>query len=132
MQAFWLIPLSVISFAVSAYIFYTKSRGKQLVCFVGGDCNKVVRSKYSKIAGVPNELIGMTYSSAVLLFAVPLVFGAMELTETVKLAAIVASGAAAVFSIGLTLVQIFILKELCEYCAIPNAASVLMFVAMLV
>ena len=56
-----LLILSVVGFAVSFYIYYTKKYDKNMYCIIGQDCDAVVKSKYGKTFGIENTIPGMIY-----------------------------------------------------------------------
>jgi len=60
-----ILILSTLGFLNAFYLYYQHQRevitGQKMFCLIGGDCGKVVGSKYGRTYGVKNELIGMTY-----------------------------------------------------------------------
>lgn len=126
-----IIALATVGFAISYYIYTTKEKGKKLICPVSGeDCNKVVHSAYSRLFGVPNEIIGMLYYGFVILFSgfvwsgVPAILGAKP-----AMIMFVMGLGAGVMSIILTGIQAFVLRAWCFYClASAGINIVIMFV----
>ena len=110
MEHIYLLILSLTGFLVSAYIYYKKNRKEKLVCIIGKDCNKVIHSKYSKFFGlIDNEIIGMLYYSLVLIFSL-LGFFSLQflLLPSFVLGKLVISGTAALASLALLYIQVFI------------------------
>lgn len=123
------LPLGLLGFIISWYIYYKKARNENLVCLIGQDCNKVLNSKYNKTFGLPNELLGMLYYGAVVLFMLVLLFGFNQIGFiSLFVFLIIIGGLAAVFSVILIFIQAFILKEWCEYCLASAAISILIFI----
>ena len=52
-------------FLIAFYIQHKKRNNEVLVCPLESNCEAVVHSRYSKLAGIPLELIGMTYYALV-------------------------------------------------------------------
>lgn len=112
-------------FAISSYIRHKKNRREKLICFLGRDCNKVIYSRYASTFGIPNEIAGMIFygSTAAIFaaffinpdFAAPFIFLAIKIATTF----------AAIFFVYLLFVQLFILKEWCEWCL---SSAILAFV----
>ncbi|MEX2090747.1 MAG: vitamin K epoxide reductase family protein [Candidatus Paceibacterota bacterium] len=117
--------LAVLGFSVAAYIQYKKSRRERLVCYLGDDCNKVVFSRYSTLLGIPNEVLGLTYFSAVAVSSAVLMVAPDMNTDFTKNIFRSVVSVAALFSLILILIQIFKLKELCEWCLSTAVFSVL-------
>ena len=111
--------LAFFGFWVAKHIYNHKKRdAKPLLCPAKFDCHGVVHSDYSKFLGLPLEIIGMLYYALVFfsyasgLFIYPIKF--------------VITGAA-LFSVYLVFVQIFILKKTCLWCYLDALISILIF-----
>jgi uncharacterized membrane protein len=100
---------------------------------IGKDCDKVVRSAYSNILGLPNEWWGMVYYGGYALFLLGLGAGggirliSPSVFRVIEQLAFFASGLAAVFSLFLIFVQAFLLREWCEYCLLSAGISIVIF-----
>src|SRR3989338_1610771 len=70
MNPLYLIILSVIGFAVSFYIYYSKKYDKPMYCVIGENCDEVVKSKYGKTFGIENTVPGMLYYAIVLIYGI--------------------------------------------------------------
>ena len=70
MNPIYLVILSLIGFAVSFYIYYTKKYDKKLHCILGEDCDAVVKSKYGKTFGMENTLPGMLYYALIFAYGI--------------------------------------------------------------
>lgn len=124
-----LIACAVGGFLLAAFIHFKKKMSAPLVCPIGHSCDPVVHSDYSRFLGVPVELLGMVYYFFVLfyysLFFVLPVFGESELGFIF----IGISALAFLFSVYLTAVQAFILKEWCTWCLISATLCTVIFFA---
>lgn len=114
--SFLIITFGIIGFFVSAYIYSSKIKGGILVCFIGQNCNSVVRSRFSSLIGISNEIIGMIYYASIAAsYAVLLIIPVLQVSYIILALRIIAFGAAC-FSLYLVLIQLFILKQWCEWC----------------
>ena len=129
MKQTYLIILSLIGFAVSAYMYYSKKFNKPLFCPIGGNCDDVIKSKYGKTFGIENTIPGMGYYLLIFVYALGLISNRNLFKEVIVYYSIVSASIGSVmFSIYLTAVQAFVLKKWCDYCIISTIASLLIFV----
>ena len=124
-----IIAAGIAGFSLSLYIHRKKRTQKRLVCPIGFDCDAVIHSKYSRFLGVPLEIGGMLYYAMIsivylLLFTIPDFF-----SPAVSLFALVISGLALLFSIYLTVIQMFAIKQWCSWCLISAVLSAVIFAA---
>src|SRR3989338_188247 len=96
---FAIVILGVCGFFVAKHIYNHKKAGILLVCPIRFDCNTVVNSDYSKIFGIPVEILGMIYYIVISLSHLPFIF----MSDSVPLAFVnvplIASAAAFIFSV---------------------------------
>lgn len=121
---------AMAGFALAFYIHHTKNEGtEKLICPVGGGCDVVTESTYSKFFGFPVELLGMIYYVVVavaylVLLAFPNVvtvqvaFWIMSLTIT-----------AVLFSAYLVFIQAFVIKHWCIWCLTSAFLCLVIFMA---
>ena len=109
----WLYPLSLAGVLVSAYVWFSQKSGKPIVCWTR-DCDRVIRSSYSRLAGVHNSAIGFWVFLVV--FLVTLLRDLSPGANLLSGALILLSLVGALVSLYLTFVQIFILKGICNWC----------------
>ena len=122
------ILFGLLGLAASLYIFIKKSKKQPLVCYVDMGCNVVVNSKYSRMFGVPNEVIGVLYYGGVTVLGILVLAGAEFLANPLFLLLFLGIAAGSVlFSLVLIFVQAFILKSWCEYCLVSAGSSIAIF-----
>ena len=127
-----LIALSVIGFAVSFYIFYSKKYDKPMHCMIGQDCDAVVKSKYGKTFGVENTVPGMIYYLLIFAYAAGMLLNRNIFKGNIIYHfLVIASIGSVLFSVYLTAVQAFILKKWCEYCIVSSIASLLILIILI-
>lgn len=123
-----IISAALAGTALAAYIYRKKRTHKVLVCPLKADCESVVHSEYATFFGIPVELLGMAYYSLIAVsYAViaaapavaasPLVFGLLAITS-----------AAFLFSLYLTFIQAFAIKQWCSWCLLSAGLCTLIFI----
>jgi uncharacterized membrane protein len=123
-----IFALGVCGFLVARHIYkHKKPNQSPLVCPLKFDCHTVVHSDYSKLFGIPVEILGMLYYS---LLAISYLFFLLTPTTLhivyVTIVAVL-SMIAFIFSLYLIGVQIFILKKGCFWCYVSALICVLVF-----
>ena len=132
MKETYLIILSLIGFAVSFYMYYSKKYDKPLYCPIGGNCDDVIKSKYGKTFGIENTIPGMGYYILIFIYAIGLLSNRNLFKEAVIYYSIVGLSLASVlFSLYLAYIQKFVLRKWCYYCIISTLASLLIFVGVI-
>lgn len=121
MLSSWILPLAAIGLVNSLYILSKKLTKQKLTCFIQEDCDKVVKSKYGYLLGIPNEVIGIGYY---LFFSGMFWLGMSLLAQ-------IAAALALIASIVLVGIQAFILKQWCEYCLLASLINLLIFILVL-
>ena len=128
-----LIILSIIGFAVSFYIYYSKKYNKHMYCIIGKDCDAVVYSKYGKTFGIENTIPGMLYYVLIFIYGIAIISNRNIFKDnTIYYSIVGASIASVLFSVYLAGVQAFVLKKWCEYCIISSISSILILIALIV
>ena len=122
-----IIFVAFSGFLLAAYIRHKKVSKETLVCPLKSDCETVVFSDYSRFFRVPVELLGMAYYLMVavaygVFLAAPVsmpqfvVFGIFSLTVIAFL-----------FSLYLTFIQAFALKQWCTWCLVSAGMCTAIF-----
>ena len=110
------IVLATIGLCVAAYLTYIHYEGIKPVCGLGGNCEKVQSSEWSKLAGIPVALLGLLAYAAILatLF--------VEREEALVAGALFALAGFG-FSAYLTYRELFSIDAICPWCV---ASAVIM------
>lgn len=119
----FIVVASMVGFAISLNIYDTKSRGKQLVCPTGSNCNTVITSRYAKFLGVSLEYWGMGYFFIITLSYLALIIASILFTPNMKFMLVLLSTAAGFFSAYLLFVQAFLLRAWCIWCILTAFLS---------
>ena len=127
-----ILLLGVCGFLIARHIYRHKNNNQSpLVCPIKFDCHAVTNSDYSKLFGIPLEMLGMTYYGLISLAYLFLIFlpsipSGLLLNLTLIL--ILLSSIAFLFSLYLIGVQIFILKKGCSWCIVSAFICLLIFI----
>jgi uncharacterized membrane protein len=103
------LVLAVLGLGVAGYLTYVHYKGIRPVCGLGGDCEKVQSSEWSKLAGVPVSLLGLLGYAAIL---ATLLVRREEALIAAALISLVGFG----FSAYLTYRELFTIDALCQWC----------------
>lgn len=113
---------------LAVYIFHKKRRKERFVCPIGFECERVVWSEYSTFFGIPLEVLGLIYYTVVAAtYGMFLVLPGFALPQ-LALAVFLTSLFAFLFSLYLTFVQAFALKEWCTWCLTSAGLCTVIFV----
>lgn len=124
-----LLFLSLSGFFLSLYIFFKRKYKEKLKCVIGKECNRVLYSKFSSQFGVSNEIMGIIYYSLIFISSLLFLTYPNILNYFLTLSRTIVVGVAMLFSIYLSTIQIFILREYCEYCLAANLINVFIFIS---
>ncbi len=124
-----IVVASFVGFFIAATIFH-KKRTQQLHmlhCPMNGKCDEVLTSRYSRFLGVPVEILGMLYYSAIFFSYFMATILAINLAtwHTILLTAL--SSAGFLFSIYLTMIQMAALRRWCTWCLWSALMTVIIF-----
>lgn len=130
MENLWdiiIILASLGGFFLAFYIRAKKHKPEAMVCPLHGSCNTVTTSEYSSFFGFPVEMIGMVYygfiaTSYIILLAFP--YLSVPIVNFLLLGTTIV---AFLFSVYLTLVQGFALRQWCTWCLTSAGLSTLIF-----
>jgi len=123
-----MIFLGIGGLVLSAYILYIKLSNKTMVCPTGSDCNKVIFSRYSNFFGIPLEYLGIFYYAFIIFLYSTLILYPGIVPESVIFGALLITAGAFLFSLYLTSIQAFALKQWCMWCLLSAALSTTIFI----
>lgn len=112
---FWLLLLSPLGLAVSAYVWRSQRTNRPIACWTE-DCDRVIRSPYSRLLGVHNSAIGFWLFLAIFFLALVVQQGLEAWSDPALKAIALLSLIGTLVSCYLAYVQFFILKGLCNWC----------------
>ncbi len=120
---------SAVGLYAAHYIRSHKKRGTPLVCPLESNCEAVVHSEYSRFFGIPLEIIGYAYYILVIIaYLIEIIFPNALPVSLVRIIVAV-SVAAFFFSLYLTGLQLFKIKEWCTWCLVSATMCLIIFIA---
>ena len=115
MKLLWMLLLAAAGFANALFLYIKKKRNEKPACYLGSNCNRVIRSKYATTLGIDNTVLGMVYY-VFLVAAIVLASPFMTPLPIMLLATKLMASIAALMSLYLLGIQVFVLREYCDYC----------------
>ncbi len=110
-----LFTLSSVGIAEAAYLIRKRRAAQAPVCPIGTDCTTVLSSKYSRLFGIHNDILGLCSYIAIAVAAALLVDNVGPLVMwALAVQALVALGA--LFSMFLLYIQWRVLRAWCFWC----------------
>ena len=111
------LAVALVGLAVSIYLAYAYVIAHKVAC-IGGGCEIVAASPYSRIFGIPQPIMGI-------LFYLAVIFSTLHHRAKAFLPFLTAVGAA--YSIYLTWVEVSILHAICMWCMISAICTWILF-----
>jgi uncharacterized membrane protein len=115
------IVLALIGLGIASYLTYVHYEGIHPVCGLGGNCEKVQTSEWSKLAGIPVAVLGLIGYAVIL---VTLFIPGEEALIAGALTALVGFG----FSAYLTYRELFTIDAICPWCVASAVVMTLLAV----
>lgn len=122
-----LAMIGLAGFSIASYISHCKNKKKPLVCPLRTSCDFVTTSDYSKFLGIHIEYIGMVYYALVTVLHLTILFFPEFATFRIILLGLAASSCAFLFSLYLTAIQAFVLRQWCTWCITSAVLCALIF-----
>ncbi len=119
--------LGTTGFLLSRHIWHSKRQSAPLVCPLNGKCENVIHSKFSKLFGIPLEIIGMLYYGLIAVFYLLYSFSPQTLPVYASYIIMGITVTAFVFSIYLTLLQAVVIRSWCTWCLFSAGLCTLIF-----
>ena len=107
--------LSLAGLLVSAYVWRSQRTNRPIACWTK-DCDRVIRSPYSRLLGVHNSAIGFWLFLAIFFLALVVQQGLAAWSEPALKAIALLSFIGTLVSLYLAYVQFFVLKGICNWC----------------
>ena len=129
------LALAVAGFYISFKIYKEKHSGKPMVCPIDGpegSCETVLTSKYSKIAGIGVEYLGIVYYGTLVVLTLKRLLGAYSRFSRPDLILFGMVCCGLLFTIYLIIIQKFVIKKWCTWCLLSAATTASIFVVLLI
>ena len=125
-----LFTLAVIGIAEAVYLIRKRKAGEKPVCIVGSDCHLVLGSKYNRIFGVHNDILGLVFHAVVsVIFALLMIGVGPFIWLDLAAKSFVLIGL--VMSLIFTYIQWRIIKAWCFWCLMSASTIYLMAIIIL-
>ena len=112
---FLLYPLSLLGLTISAYVWRSQKFNKPIACWTR-DCDRGIRSPYSRLLGVHNSTIGLWLFFFIFVMTLLHDLGWEPWPKLTSSTLIALSFIGTLVSLYLTYIQLFVLKGLCNWC----------------
>jgi len=126
-----LFTLAAIGIAETAYLIRERTAARKPVCPIGGGCEIVLESKYNRIFGVHNDILGLLFYVLMCVDAGLTVIGIQPVQLWVTLAVLQVT-AAAIMSLYFVYLQWRVIKAWCFWCLMSAATVAGMILVFLV
>ena len=132
MTAFALLfTLAAIGIAETAYLIRERKAGERPVCPIGGGCHVVLESKYNKIFGIHNDILGFLFYVLMCVLTGLVVVGVAPVMAWITIAVMAVTGAA-IMSLWFVYLQWRVIKAWCFWCLMSAATIAGMILVFLV
>ncbi len=116
-------------FLISFYIRHKKSSREVLVCPLNSNCEEVIHSDFSKFFGIPVEILGLLYYGVIAASYGFITAFPEYAPPYFHYILVSASAGAFLFSLYLTFIQAFTLREWCTWCLTSAMLSTIIFLS---
>lgn len=110
-----LFIMASLGLAETSYLIRLRRQGERPVCPMGGNCHAVLESKWAKMFGVHNDILGFIFYVITGTISAFLVLGFQPFDFWVLIVRMMIAGAV-VMSASLTLLQGLVIKSWCFWC----------------
>ena len=117
-----IIALSSIGFVDTAYLTMKRFAASPVVCYVASGCEKVARSAYDAVAGIPLPALGALFYIATAIVIIGAVRHRSRLFVRGALAVAMAGGLFSAYLLG---VQAFVIHAWCFYCIVSDTIGII-------
>jgi uncharacterized membrane protein len=124
-----IIGAGLAGFLIARHIRAKKKEQKPFVCPLQFDCHKVVTSDYSKFLGIPLELWGMAYYAFIIVAYSSFLVSPGLKTSSVVYFIMVLTAFSFLFSVYLTAIQAFRLRQWCSWCLFSAALCTVILIS---
>ncbi len=125
-----LFTLSCIGISETVYLIQKRRGHEKPVCFLGGKCGVVLSSKWNKIFGIHNDILGLIFYITLSLLSTLLVLevGPVLILEKILYFAV---GSGTLMSLYFIFLQWKVIKAWCVWCLISAGTTILMSLSLL-
>ena len=118
---------SLLGLGVSSFLFYEYSIAGSIICPTGGGCDIVRASPYSLFLGISIPILGIVFYLAMAVLAV--VRSQASSRKMLFYLQLLIAVAGVGFGIYLTLLEIFVIRAICFWCALSFIISLMILLS---
>ncbi len=128
-----LFTLAAIGISETRYLIQKRTDHSNPVCVIGGQCQLVLKSKYSTMFGMHNDVLGLFFYCTVAVLAGTLLVGKfpMEVLQAIESVIEIMIGIGAIISLVFINLQWKVIKAWCFWCLMSAATIACMGVIIL-
>lgn len=119
--------LSLLGLGISAYVWYSQRSGRPIACWTR-DCDRVIRSPYSRLLGIHNSAIGFWVFLLILVMTLIGHLRPEPWPDRAFLAVAALSLVGTLVSLYLAYIQLFVLKGICNWCLTSGLLILAIFI----
>lgn len=121
-----LFTLAAIGISETRYLIQKRTHHDAPVCVIGGQCQLVLKSKYSTMFGMHNDVLGLLFYFTIAILAGTLVLGKlpMEMLQAIESVTKIMIGLGAIISFVFIQLQWKVIKAWCFWCLMSAATVV--------
>lgn len=123
------IICAFVGFLISFYVFHKKRAKEAMICPLNFSCDTVIYSRYSKFFGIPLEYLGMGYYGFIAVSYIFILAYPQNIFTIFNFALPALTFLAFLFSLYLTFIQAFNLKQWCTWCLFSATTSTIIFIS---
>jgi uncharacterized membrane protein/thiol-disulfide isomerase/thioredoxin len=125
----WVVPaLAIIGLGLALYLSYVEVAQVEAFCGPVGECNIVQASSYAQIMGIPVAVLGaLSYIAIVVLWIGQRILP-QRLSAISFLSLLVITALGTLFSIYLTMIELFAIKAICAWCVSSAVVTTLLLI----
>ncbi|OGG37491.1 hypothetical protein A2110_02775 [Candidatus Jorgensenbacteria bacterium GWA1_54_12] len=126
-----IFTIAALGISETAYLVKKRRLAEKPVCLIGEDCGVVLTSKWSKMFGIPNDILGFVFYVSIAIVTAFLVIGIEPLAVWDRIMKImIAFGAG--LSVFFTYLQWRVIKAWCLWCLMSAVTTWLMGAILLI
>lgn len=124
----WTIPiLSLVGLGISSYLAFVEISQVDAACGPVGECNIVQSSQYAQIFGIPIAVLGFLFYLTIMVLWLILRLLQANWIKWIPTLILVATTLGTLFSIYLTLLELFVIKAICAWCLSSAIVTTILF-----
>ena len=127
-----LFTISAIGISETVYLIQARMLQRGPICLVGSECKEVLESRYNRVLGFHNDVLGLLFYVGVALLTALLVIGVRVPFVELESVVIFMIGVGVVMSGIFTYIQWRVIRKWCFWCVMSALTTGLMAIIVLI